>query len=270
MFEPYFTLFESWRDHALDKAKERLDDKQDAIILTMDFKRFYYSVDMQASDFQGFLQTVPGAPEWQTRVNDFIYKVICVYSGKLREYCANRQEWDIGNRNVLPIGFLPSNILSNWVLTKFDDAIIAKWNPVYYGRYVDDIIIVDKVEKNDPLYKRAREEDINDRLKSDDVIDIKLVNAGLFSSVDANPLLAASEDCINCSSLPKQNTIYKISNGILDSPLCEITVQSQKVKLFYIQSGATRALLDCFRSKIDQNANEFRMLPNYGFRTTAS
>jgi len=41
LFEPYFTQFESWRDHALDKAKERLDDKQDAIILTLDFKSFF-------------------------------------------------------------------------------------------------------------------------------------------------------------------------------------------------------------------------------------
>jgi hypothetical protein len=42
----------------------------------------------------------------------------------------------------------------------------------------------------------------------------------------------------------------------------EITVQSQKVKLFYFQSGATRALLDCFKTKIKQNASEFRMLPD--------
>jgi len=46
---------------------------------------------------------------------------------------------------MLPIGFLPSNILANWYLQKFDKAIINEWNPIYYGRYVDDIIIVDKI-----------------------------------------------------------------------------------------------------------------------------
>ncbi|MGN0385169.1 MAG: hypothetical protein ACI4EX_04740 [Lachnospiraceae bacterium] len=42
LFEPYFAQYESWRDYGLECAKERLDDKQDAIILTLDFKSFYY------------------------------------------------------------------------------------------------------------------------------------------------------------------------------------------------------------------------------------
>lgn len=57
---------------------------------------------------------------------------------------------DGAEASILPIGFLPSNILSNWRLNQFDRQIIDRWNPVYYGRYVDDIIIVDKVEKIAP------------------------------------------------------------------------------------------------------------------------
>lgn len=33
-------------------------------------------------------------------------------------------------------------------MDSFDKSIINRLNPSYYGRYVDDIIIVDKVESN--------------------------------------------------------------------------------------------------------------------------
>ena len=262
LFEPYFSQFESWRDHGLDKAKERLDDKQDAIILTLDFKSFYYSVDLRDSDFENILKRLPKPADWNKRVNHFVYKVIQTYSDKLREHCFAGQELDIKQRNVLPIGFLPSNILSNWVLTKFDDAIIKEWNPVYYGRYVDDVIIVDKVEKNDPLYKMAHERSPSDRLKADDVINLKLVKTNIFVSKYGSVNRLFEERCDGCEHLPKLNTVYQIATDIMGFAQSEITVQSQKVKLFYFQSGATRALLDCFKTKIAQNASEFRLLPN--------
>lgn len=158
LFEPYFSQYESWRDYGLEKAKERLDDKQDAIILTLDFKSFYYSVHLEKDHFKKFIERVDDPEQWHHRLNDFVFKVISRYSDELRKVIGKESQLDIEQRNVLPIGFMPSNILSNWVLTAFDDAIIERWNPVYYGRYIDDIIIVDKVEKNDPLYKKHMKE----------------------------------------------------------------------------------------------------------------
>ena len=177
-------------------------------------------------------------------MNEFVLKVICRYSEKLRSTIGIQSELSIGNRNVLPIGFLPSNILSNWVLSAFDDAIIDRWNPVYYGRYVDDIIIVDKVEKNDPLYKKAHKKSKAERLSADDVIRQKLVDKSIFTLADI------------------EQSTYQISKEALICKDSIIQVQSKKVKLFYFQSGATRALLDCFKTKIAQNASEFRLLPD--------
>ena len=244
MFEPYFTQYESWRDYGLEKAKERLDDKQDAIILTLDFKSFYYGVHLDESHFRILLERVDNQQPWHAKVNEFVFKVICRYSEMLRNTIGIQSELRIGNRNVLPIGFLPSNILSNWVLNAFDDAIIDRWNPVYYGRYVDDIIIVDKVEKNDPLYKKAHKKSTVNRLSADDVIQLKLVDKFIFTIAETNQLT------------------YQISDKVLVCKDSIIQVQSKKVKLFYFQSGATRALLDCFKTEIAQNASEFRLLPD--------
>lgn len=138
LYQPYFSQYESWRDQGLNYAKNCLDAKQDAIILTLDFKSFFYSIHMDENDFESFLD-YPGVPEelWVKRVNKFVFHVIERYASLFSE-CYKK-------RNILPIGFFPSNILANWCLDNFDKQVINRWNPVYYGRYVDDIIIVDKI-----------------------------------------------------------------------------------------------------------------------------
>lgn len=52
LFEPYFSQYESWRDTALKYAKEKLASKQDALILTLDLKSFFYSVHFSQDGFQ--------------------------------------------------------------------------------------------------------------------------------------------------------------------------------------------------------------------------
>lgn len=147
LFEPYFSQYERWRYYGLKQAESRLENNQDALILTLDFKSFYYSVDLQQKDFNSFITHLPEpACRWHHRVNDFVYKVISKYSVMLDKLNTD-ETLEIGEKHIMPIGFLPSGILAIWVLTPFDNAIIERWNPTYYGRYVDDIIIVDKVEK---------------------------------------------------------------------------------------------------------------------------
>lgn len=51
LFEPYFMQYESWRDTALDEAKKYLHLKNDVMILTMDLKRYFYSVDVNKNAF---------------------------------------------------------------------------------------------------------------------------------------------------------------------------------------------------------------------------
>lgn len=249
LFEPYFSQYESWRDRGLEKAKERLKEHQDALILTLDFKSFFYSVDIPESMFDNFLIPRENAQDWEKRLNSFVYEVLKRYSEKLRQIITPEMELDIGGRTVLPIGFLPSNLLANLVLTPFDNAITEYWNPVYYGRYVDDIIIVDKLEANSTIYKLARSTDKNNRL------DAKKVITSFLCKPDKGQILDVQD------GKKDQTVSYSVHPGILESARSKITVQEEKVKLFYFQSGATKALLNCFQSKIADNVSEFRLMP---------
>lgn len=292
LFEPYFSQYESWRDTALAYAKERLNDKQDALILTLDLRSFFYGVHIPKDSFDKIYETASESSEiemplWRKRIHDFVYRVLEMYSQKVRDINTD-SELPLGTRVFLPIGFLPSYILSNWILTPFDEAISHRLNPVYYGRYVDDIIIVDKLEKNSPLRKRAQgKSGDGSKLTAQDVIEY------YFCSSDAERLpdvckqtqlflplewgeMTPSQQRIFQEKQEKVKQIgyfkdpcvgYRINFDVLlgdsiSTVKPEIQIQNDKVKVFYFREGATRALLDCFRTQIGQNASEFRFLPD--------
>lgn len=139
LFEPYFEKYESWRDEALLRAKTHLDKNEDVVVITLDFQRYYYSVDI-TEQFMDSLIASASCDEndiLSTRLNDLIYKIIVTYSERYNSIFNPSPK-----KNILPIGFLPSNVIANWSLKNFDEAILNGWNPLYYGRYVDDILIV--------------------------------------------------------------------------------------------------------------------------------
>ena len=131
-------------------------------------RSFFYSVHIPKASFDTILDMESNdlLPAWVPRVHEFIYRVLECYSKKVRSINKD-PELALGERIFLPIGFLPSSILSNRVLTPFDEAICQRFNPVHYGRYVDDIIIVDKVEKNKKAQGKSKD---NSKLTAQDVI----------------------------------------------------------------------------------------------------
>lgn len=286
LFEPYFSQYEGWRDRALEYAKERLKDKQDALILTLDLRSFFYGVHIPRGFFDKIYQDLSeekSLPDWTKRIHDFVYCVMQAYSESVR--CIHKdEELVLGERVFLPIGFLPSYILSNWVLTPFDEKIIERFNPVYYGRYVDDIIIVDKVEKNSPLRKKALGEG-QSKLTAKDVIEyyfcscpveknmLNLCNpAQLFVSLNESELTPKQKEDYQKARAEHEKsdqnpkTVYRINSDVFpcdtDTITSDIQIQNDKVKVFYFREGATKALLDCFRTQIGRNASEFRFLPD--------
>lgn len=281
LFEPYFSQYENWRDTALAHAKERLDNDQDALILTLDFRNFFYSADLSKEDFsdiyQIFQASVDDCPVWAERLNSFVYQVLQKYSQTLC-FINTDQELSLDWRTFLPIGFLPSYILSNWILTRFDTAVTERINPVYYGRYVDDIIIVDKVEKNSPLYRKARgaSED-QKKLTAGEIIEYYFgpssqqeegrtgLKTRIFRKVDHPPSSEAQglDQCPAADPREQPAVVYRVDPDVLGTHGgSDIQVQNDKVKVFYFREGSTRALLDCFRAEIGHNASEFRYLPD--------
>lgn len=269
LFEPYFEQYESWRDKAMSEAQKHMGVKQDVAIITMDFRRYYYSLDVdenvlgqilvefkEDSDDEKYLDLC-------SKLNSFVGDVISSY--------AKLFESSFDNRRILPIGFLPSNILGNWCLQRFDKAVVDGWNPVYYGRYVDDILIVDKIERNSDIYAKAKENE----LTRDDVIKFFLTscskwnglvpsecpNSSKYSLIQKNEKLTEQEKERNSQN--SDRIIYSVNqryNPIAENN-SEIVVHNDKVKIFYFKWDESDALITCFKSNISKNKSEFRHLP---------
>lgn len=260
LFKPYFFQYEHWRDKSLEIAKKTLKQDEDVVILTMDLKNFYYSVHYEKEEFDSFFKRkFKDVDLLEKRLNDFIYNVIETYTYKLcsevrdKDTLLIKKGIDIKDVRLLPIGFLPSNILANWRLNKFDRAIKEYINPLYYGRYVDDIIIVNKVDKESTIYKEKISQGICNKK---DLIEYYFINCKATKNIcDKNKSIFLEEN-------NKDEIEYKINPIYIkeDYP-SEIWLQNKKIKAFYFNSASTDALIRCFQKEIAKNISEFRYLP---------
>lgn len=257
LFQPYFQQYESWRDTALTQAKYVLYNNHDAVILTLDFSRFYYSVDIARDHLKKITSEM--AMDANAKENsligfltEFVLRVIEIYSGKVREFDSEL----VGTRNILPIGFHPSNVLSNYCLKKFDESIITGWNPTYYGRYVDDIIIVDKIIRDSAVYTMAR----NEKLNANKIIEYYLTNCDAWNKSNSECKKSRSRGLL-FKRKNTNETEYEVNHSFNEFRNSELILQAKKIKVFYFGSGQTDALVSCFKQKIKENVSEFRYLP---------
>ncbi len=261
LFEPYFSQYEAWRDNGLKQAQRLLQNNKNVIMMTLDFSRFYYSVNLDKNKLTEIVLSLVEDREIDDRLRclfltNFVCEVVERYSEIVRKYDVNL----VGNRNILPIGFAPSNIISNYCLKGFDDAIIRGWNPIYYGRYVDDVLIIDKVEKNSQIYKSARDHSMNVPL----AIEYYLINCDAWKKQES--LCNMSKKCgLFCidddGSSTDDETKYIINNKFLVFQGCKIGLQRTKAKVFYFDSTKSDSLIRCFQNGLQKNISEFRYMP---------
>ena len=246
LFEPYFYQYEGWRDGGLKIAQRLMAKDSDVALICLDIKDFYGSVDIPEDEFNSILAREGiRRSEALERLHSFVYEVMSAYSAK-----SNLSE----DSCSLPIGFLPSNILSNWCLESFDKAIVDGLNPAYYGRYVDDILIVEKIEHNSTLGAAARD----DSLSADMIMKHCLIDGDKWFGLNDGKNPPLLEELENDEGSYKINECYLISKS-------DLRLSKKKIRMFYFCEGQSDALLKCFQEEISRNRSEFRFLPEEEF-----
>lgn len=237
LFKPYYEGYQKWRDNALKKASELLDNKNDATIFSIDIKRFYYSVRINLVKLidkilgYNLIENEDDDDDIIKTLNNMLQKVNVCYSKKVNSLLKNVSEsiseQDLNEGNViLPVGLLSSGVIANLYLRDFDISIAEKLNPAYYGRYVDDMLFVFSNRKLDPRGDKIKENFINRQF----------VETGILKKTadDGDYRLSCFES---------------------------LMVQSDKIVLEHFFHKGTRAALDKFIKNIEKNRSEFRFLP---------
>ncbi len=226
LFNIYYYKYSEWRDRAIKKAKE-LHNSADCILLTLDIKEYFNSVDLLLDDL------FPD-PDYE-----WLNKLLAAIHERYSEILFNNKLIDI-KKHILPIGLMSSYILANYYLKEFDNYVNERFKPAYYGRYVDDIILLFKHDSSKPAQKEI-------------YLDKYFFNPKNWQNevVSVSKTLTESED-----NYVKTKAVYCIIiNGN------RLLIQEEKVKYFHFSKSNSINILLEFEKEIAKNSSEFRLEP---------
>jgi hypothetical protein len=129
----------------------------------------------------------------------------------------------------LPIGLFSSMLLGNLYLQDFDLKIKSIKDISYYGRYVDDLLIV---------FKKS----ISSDDKNEDVINNILIQKGI--------LLKNGDD-------------YNLSN------FRNLKIQKEKIKIIYIDHNESRSIIDVYNNLIKIIPSQMDPIPDYNMELSS-
>ncbi|MCR3906956.1 MAG: reverse transcriptase domain-containing protein [Tenericutes bacterium] len=141
LFQKYIKGYNMWLGKA-QKVIETSRYKEDHVtVVSSDFKRFYYSIVNAFDQLEALLINSD-----QTFVK--LTAIIKEIHNRYRETLKNNCGLEIQSGS-LPLGLSSSMLLSNIYLYKFDEYMANQEDVLFYGRYVDDMIIVLKKDIHD-------------------------------------------------------------------------------------------------------------------------
>lgn len=223
IFKPYFKEFQNWWSLAVKKAKQTLAENKSVAIINFDIQSFYHNIRFDFDLIESKLAT-----KYLSIKRDPIHKLLKEIHNEYKSILLEvRNDTEISQEGQypLPIGLLTSHLFANYYLKRMDYRIEKKINPLYYGRYVDDILIVI--------------EDESDFLEEDSSENKKLFNEYLSRQL---PSLFEFGETISLSQYPN------------------LKVNQEKLFIYRFDPEFTPNLIDSFVEEQKEKASIFKFL----------
>lgn len=131
-FQPYLKPFRDWRDNGIKAMRSALDADKKIIALTADVQSFYHELNPDFMLDPNFINLVLERP-----LNPEQEKLHRLFISALKAWAQITPL-----KKGLPVGLPASAVVANMALIKLDQVIECEVSPLYYGRYVDDILLV--------------------------------------------------------------------------------------------------------------------------------
>lgn len=227
-FTYYLSPYRRWRDNGLAVMRAHLDSGRSIVAMTADATSFYHRLDPSFLLDERFLERLGvefTTDEWH--IHELFVEGLRAWSRQV----ARTTGWrDRG----LPVGLPASGVVANLALADLDRLADEEFKPLYYGRYVDDIMIV--LEQNRDL---VDQQDVWSWLaaRSADLLQYEDVNDDSGTSFRARftpPYLGGSD----------------------------VVFENSKNKIFHLSGETGRFLLGSIERTINERASEWRALPS--------
>ena len=149
LFKRYHPLYKKWWGGGLYQANKNLKNGEDTCIVNFDIANFYHSVNF---DFDVFLAEFerkhPEKEIGKAPLTDVVRRIYHKYWSCTNDSMLEVFQGDNKGKCPLPLSLLSAHVLANWYLKPLDEYIIKTYHPIYYGRYVDDFMIVKSSTSN--------------------------------------------------------------------------------------------------------------------------
>lgn len=227
IFKNYVEQYNNWQDGALKKTTDILNEEKNATILSLDLKSYFYNIDIKFEtinqEIEDYYKNNPEIQTLAVKINEILSTIVSKYNNKIQSSLALTHPQNISN-NTLPIGFASSSIIGNWYIHEFDNIVLDSIKPNYYGRYVDDIIMV------------FSDVEVSNKQPINNFFEKHL--KGVFETDQLN------DDFFNLKSSDKK-----------------LPLQKSKLILRYFNHQHSRAGVEVFKKEIEARSSAFKFLP---------
>lgn len=224
-FTPYLKPFRDWRDGGINAMRSALQDKKKVLALAADVSSFFHELNPGFMQDPIFLQLVDVELDQSQAKLHQLFIIALEAWAKLTPF-----------EKGLPVGLPASAVVANAALFKLDQFIEQQVVPLYYGRYVDDILLV--MENTSKIKNTHQFWD------------------WIFSRDGGKDLFKWEH-----SDSPKEQAIL-FKPDYLETCASRIAFTNSKNKLFVLAGTAGIALVNAIAEQIGQRASEWRSLPN--------
>lgn len=221
-FVPYFHLYSSWRDKAFQTIEQK-NKAEDLMLLCLDLKSFYYSVEFNFDYLKDYLHNDERLESFDF-LTQIIRKIYFKYRDKISWVKRDLKQCKKGTC-IFPIGVTSSFVLREIYMAGFDNNLYENLCPYYYKRYVDDMLIVMKAEENV----------FDSTIEKKHLIQKYLIQSKGKLDKDGDLVFEGYEN---------------------------IHIQQEKINCFCFPKNKKAIILDIYREIIGNNSSEANLLPN--------
>lgn len=147
LFKHYAQQYGLWRDTAISQMKKLTKENKNVLVISMDIAKYFYNIDMQKNIYKKLEKDIQKHSNSKTLYTNILDVIHRKYRKSIKKYMSLTHN-ESKDKKFIPIGLLSSSIIANWYLQNLDRSIIDNLNPYFYGRYVDDILIVKHISQN--------------------------------------------------------------------------------------------------------------------------
>lgn len=225
-FRPYFEPFRQWRDNGLAAIRKALDEGKRVVAITADARQFYHRVSPDFLLHPDYLE----ATNLRGKVKGDDRRLTQALIGAIHAWAAKTPLHARSPERGLPVGYPAARLIANVALTEFDRAIVRDVAPLYYGRYVDDVLLV--LEDTEGFSSQAQV---------------------------WRTLIKRTGDILELDKESGERSL-RLKRSYLASS--DVRFAGDKQKTFLLEGESGRDLVGCIERQVRERSSEWRSLPD--------